>query len=174
MAPAAAEAATIILGVTTTNAVEGPTTYALLFGSPITPDFYTTATAIAELTLTPGPSDMASVNVSPIYPSYVSGYGTLGGAPTNLGVDLGTTSCVATGGVSTTCSFALITNTFSPTFFDGLEALLTYQQTGTGSVAAWTATVTLTDRNVPEPASVLLFATGLLGAGVRRWRQKAR
>ena len=174
MAPAAAQAAPFTFGVTTINFGEGPTTYEFLFGTSVTPDFYSTATAVAELTLTPGPSGTASVDVSSVYSTYLSGYGTVGGAPTNLGVDLGTTSCEATGGVSTTCSFALITNTFSPTFFSGLEALLTYQQTGTGSVAAWTGAVTLTVERAPEPASVLLFATGLLGAGLRRWRQQAR
>ena len=79
--------------------------------------------------------------------------------PPNLGVDLGTGACLA----GQTCSFGTTTNTFASTFYDNLEALVTYQQSGLGSVAAFTGQVTLTNASTvtPEPAPFVLLATGL-------------
>ena len=173
--PAIGHAAFIIFGAAVTQVGPGPTTYAFLFGTPITPEFYSYATSIAQVTVTPAPGgQQATVDVSPIYPTYVSGYGTVGAVPTNLGVDLGSAQCMAVGG-PVTCQFPLVSNTFAPAFFDGLEALLTFQVTGEGAVVAWTGRVTLetsAPANAPEPATMLLMATGMIAAaGARRRRR---
>jgi len=170
----------ITFGATTTNLVTGPVTYAFLFGTPIVPGFYNTATSLGIVSIKNGEGETATVATSAIYPTFISGYGTLGLSPTNLGVDLGTVPCVATGlpFVGTTvCNQGTASNTFAPTFYDNLEALLTYTQTDQGSVAGWTGTVTLTaEAGVPEPASLLLVASGALGlmAGRRGWNRTAR
>ncbi len=171
----------ITFGVATTNLIPGPLTYSFLFATPIVPGVYNTASSTGGVTVTNAPGGALSVANSGIYPTYISGYGTVGIAPTNLGVDLGTAPCTATGpSLSTTvCNQGSASNTFAPTFYDNLEALLTYTQTGLGSVA-WSGGVTLdvtrTDTAVPEPVTVTLlavsaFALGVVGLARRRRRQ---
>ena len=168
----------ITFGATTTNLVAGPITYAFLFGTPIVPGFYNTASSTGGVTVTNAPGGALTVDNSVIFPTYISGYGTVGLVPTNLGVDLGTDPCTAPGpALSTTvCSQGTASNTFAPTFYDNLEALLTYTQTGIGP-AAWTGGVTLDDDpSVPEPVTFTLlavssFALGVVGLARRRRRQ---
>lgn len=171
--PTASHAAFISFSSSVQQLGTGPTTYAFIFGAPIPVALYTEATSIGEVTLTPGLGGEASIDVSAVYPTFISGYGALNFVSTNLGVDLGTTPCTATGGVAVTCPFSLVTSTFAPTLYDGIEALLNFQVTGVGAIAAWTGTVTLTQTTstAPEPGTVLLFAAAMVAA-VRAHRRR--
>jgi hypothetical protein len=159
----------ITFGATTTNLVAAPVTYAFLFGTPIVPDFYTVATSTLAVTLTNGQRGAATVNNSAIYPTYLSGYGTVAAVPTNLGVDLGTGPVVAPGQ-----NFGTVSNTFAPTFYNNLEALLTYTQTETLSVASWTGQVTLNvdGAAVPEPSTLLLMGLSFSALMGYHWRRR--
>ena len=162
----------ITFGATTTNLVAGPVTYAFLFGTPVVPGFYNTASSTGGVSVTNGASGTSQVANSAVFPTYISGYGTLGAVPTNLGVDLGNTPCTAAGTpftVTNTCGQGTRTSSFAPASYDNLEALLTYTQNDVGSVASWSGAVTLTNA-VPEPASTILIVAGAvaLAAGVRR------
>lgn len=166
----------ISFGVTTTNFVAGPVTYAFLFGSPVVPGLYNNATSTGGVSVTNGARGSSSVATSGVYPTYISGYGTVGLAPTNLGVDLGTATCTATGApftVTTTCAQGTLSNNFAPTFYDGMQALLTYTQTDIGSVASWSGAVTLNSQQVvPEPATFVLVGVGVVMMGVVTMRRR--
>lgn len=164
-------------GATTTNVGPGAITYAFLFGMPIVPAMYSSARSSVGVSVTSGANGSGSVMPGSIYPTFVSGYGTLGAAATNLGVDLGTAPCTVTGaGATHTCDYGMASNTFAPTTYDNLEALLTYSQADMTSVSSWSGAVTLSVSTVPEPTSMALLATGLvamIGSSVRR-RMKTR
>jgi hypothetical protein len=158
----------ISFGATTTNLSGGFTTYAFLFGTPIVPGFYNGATSTGGVTVTDGVRGNTTVTTSGVHPTYISGYGTVGLAPTNLGVDLGTAPCNASGAplaVTTVCNQGTVASSFAPTFYDNLEALLTYQQNDEFSVASWSGAVTLTSTVTPEPATIGLFGLGLVVVG---------
>ncbi len=162
----------INFGLTTTNATAGPTTYALLFGTPIVPGLYTEALSNGGVSVTSAPSVTSSTTPGAVYPTYISGYGTNGAIATNLGVDNGTTACTATSG-TTTCTYPNVTRTFTPTFYNNLEALLTYNQTGTGSVASWSGQVVLSaSTTVPEPSTFALLVPGVLAVGFAAFRRR--
>jgi len=166
----------ITFGGTTTNPVDAAVTYAFLFGTPIVPDFYTSATSSLGLSVTT-PMGTTTVANSAVYPTYLSGYGTVGATLTNLGVDLGTTPCVASGtGVTTTCDQGMASSSFAPTFYDNLEALVTYTQDRTASTVAFTGAVTLEQATVvtPEPATLLLVGIGLIAFGATTTRSRRK
>jgi hypothetical protein len=164
----------ITFGATTTNLIPGPVTYAFLFGTPIVPGFYSGASSSAGVTVTSGAAT-ATVDNSVIPPgTYVSGYGTVGAVPSSLGVDLGTVACIDPAGVgTTTCNQGVATSSFGPTFYDNLEALLSYTQDDVLSVASWSGEVRLDPsvRIAPEPTLLLLGGTALAGFAVRRRRR---
>ena len=165
----------ITFGGTTTNPVDAAVTYAFLFGTPIVPDFYSSATSSLGLSVTT-PTGTTTVANSAVHPTYVSGYGTVGAALTNLGVDLGTPPCMASGtGVTTTCDQGMASSSFAPAFYDNLEALVTYTQDRTASTVAFTGAVTLDQATVvtPEPTTLLLVGIGLMVLGATpRGRRK--
>lgn len=165
----------VTFGGTTTNLTSAATTYAFLFGLPVVPDFYSSASSMLRLLAT-SVTGITTVANSATYPAFLSGYGTVGSELTNLGVDLGTTSCVAAGTPgSSTCDYGSASNTFAPTYYDNLEALVTYTQDNAASTVTFDGDVTLNAAEVvtptPEPATLALVGTGILVlAGTRRRR----
>lgn len=163
---------------TTANPSLTATTYAFLFGTPIVPDMYSLALASVQFSAT-SVAGTTTVANSGTYPTYISGYGSVGATLTNLGVDVGTRNCVASGlAASSTCAAEQRSGTFSPTFYTNLEALLTYTQDNTLSTATFTGMVTLDKVSqvtvTPEPASLVLFGTGLLALGGYASRRRDR
>lgn len=166
-------------GITTLNATNAPMTYSFMFGTPIVPGLYTNAVSSGSVTTT-ALTGKTTVGNSNIFPAFISGFGSVGSAFTNLNVNLGTTSCVASGVAdSQTCNQGTASNTFAPTFYDNLEALLTYTQDNLGSTVTFNGDVTLTAVTTPppvtatpEPATLALFGTGLLAIG--GWARRRR
>jgi hypothetical protein len=167
----------ITFGATTLNFIPGPVTYAFLFGTPIVPGTFSGATSTGGVTVTNGLSGTSSAASPGIYPTYISGYGTVAIVPTNLGVDLGTATCTAGPGapatMTTVCGQGTLASSFAPTFYDNLEALLTYTQSDIASVVSWSGAVTLdpTVTIAPEPTLLLLGGTALAGFAARRRRR---
>lgn len=170
----------IAIAASTTNLTAGPTTYSFIFGTPIVPGFYSRATSTGSATVTPGqgPGTMAQNGAE----EFVSIFGSTGPVLTSLGVDVGTGSCAADA-APTTCDYppggGVAARDFPPLFFDNLELVLTYTQTGIGSQVTWTARGEILQASpavVPEPATAGLVLAGLmslLGARtVRRRRER--
>ena len=156
----------VTFGGTTTNLTAATTTYAFLFGLPIVPDFYTSALSTLDLSVTSAVGTTTVVNGS-TYPTFVAGYGSVGDELTNLGIDLGTTPCVASGVLATTaCDEGSASNSFAPTFYDNLEALVTYSQDNVGSTVKFSGEVSIASADVvtttPEPATFALVGIGLV------------
>ncbi len=168
----------VTFGGTTTNLTGAATTYAFLFGLPIVPDFYSSALSTLHLSAT-SVTGTTTVANSATYPTFVSGYGTVGDELTNLGVDLGQAACVASGTAGTAaCDLGSASNSFAPTFYDNLEALVTYTQDNAASTATFSGEVTIASADVvtttPEPATLALVGIGLLalsGAITKRQRR---
>lgn len=157
---------------TTANPSLTATTYAFLFGTPIVPDFYTSAIASVQFSAT-SVSGTTTVANSATYPTYITGYGTVGSAFTNLGVNAGTTPCVASGhAASNDCAAESASSSFAPTFYDNLEALIAYTQDNTLSTATFNGSVTLDQVTLtPEPSTFALLGGALvLLAGCSRRR----
>jgi len=159
----------VTFGGTTTNLTGDATTYAFLFGLPIVPDFYSSALSTLHLSAT-SVTGTTTVANSATYPAFVSGYGTVGDELTNLGVDLGTGTCVASGtAASATCDLGSASSSFAPTFYDNLEALVTYTQDNAASTVTFSGEVTIGAADVvtttPEPATLVLVGIGLLVLG---------
>ena len=166
----------VTFGGTTVNPTASAMTYAFLFGLPIVPDFYSSASSTLRFDVT-SPTGATTVANSATYPAFLSGYGTLGSELTNLGVDLGVGTCVASGIAATTsCDYGSATNSFAPTSYDNLEALLTYTQDNALSSVSFTGDVTLSQSDgvitTPEPATLGLFGFGLAALGVARRRRR--
>jgi len=148
----------------------GHATTLFLFGLPIVPDFYASAISTAKLSVT-SVTGTTTVANSGTYPTFVSGFGTLGSDLTNLGVDLGTTPCVASGTPgSATCDLGSASNAFEPAFYDNLEALVTYTQDNALSTVTFSGDVTLNAAagpvtTTPEPATLMLVGIGLVAMG---------
>lgn len=169
----------ISFGVTTTNLIEGPIKYSFLFGTSIVAgDYGFAATTNANLSVTNGVG-IATVDNSNDYPTYISGYGTVDLLPTNLGVDLGSGPCTAGPGLpstmTTACPMGSTSNTFAPTFFNNLEALVTYSQLGLASVGSVTGRVTLLEEDpdpgpdpIPEPTHLVFYGLVALGYRLKR------
>ncbi|NUP72140.1 MAG: PEP-CTERM sorting domain-containing protein [Gemmatimonadaceae bacterium] len=168
----------ITFGGTTANPSVTATTYAFIFGTPIVPNMYTLAVSSIQFSAT-STQGTTTVSNSSSQPTYIVGYGSAGAALTNLGVNAGTSSCVASGtGASTTCAAEGRTNTFPPAFYDNLEAFVAYTQDNQLSTASFSGSITL-DRAgavtvTPEPSALALVATGLLVLGGYAARRRAR
>jgi hypothetical protein len=165
----------------TTNLVAGPTFMQFTFGAPIVPGLYSSATSSLSGGLTAGVGAAAVTNVGPA--PFLVGNGTVFGVPVppsipgNLGVDIGFGPCVTAAPpalpTSVNCPAlpAAGAFAFAPTFYNDLDATVTYDQSGLLSQATFNGRVDLFSA-VPEPATVSLLLAGVLalgaGAAVRR------
>jgi len=164
--------------IATTNFVAGPTLFQFTFGTPIVPGFYSSANSSLGGSVTDGPAAEVTVTNSGTDP-FLVGNGTVAGLPVppsipgNLGVDIGTGPCVTGAAHTRNCPFPSAVagaNSFGPTFYDDLDATVTYLQSGLGSQATFSGSVELLA--TPEPATVALLASGLvLLVGATRRRQ---
>lgn len=163
----------IVFGVSSTIIADDPVTFSILLGTPVVPGLYNVATSAGGVAVTTGANGAGAVSSGAIQPSFIAGYGTLGAVPTDLGVGLGAAPCVAGPGAAATetCDQGTLSNLLAATFFDNLEALLTYTQTGSGSVASWSGAVVLEAQRVPEPALLALLSGGIVAVVWRRRRR---
>lgn len=165
----------------TSNLTAGPTSYTFYFGTMIVPDQYARASSTGSFSVTSGAAGSATVGQQGSN-EIINAFGSQGATLIPLGVDIGTGTCTA-GAASQTCQYpppsgGPRTNDFSPIFLDNLEVEVAYTQTDANSQVAFTGRVDLLSVRdvaiVPEPGTVALVSTGLLGLlGVVRRRRAA-
>jgi hypothetical protein len=164
----------ITFDLTTENLVAGSQDYSLLFGTPVIPGAYRFAGATLTGSIAPGQNGGTVTNTTGTT-AFLSGYGTLGVAATNLAIDLGTGPCTATN-LTVPCGVGARSNTFAPTQYDNLEAILNYTQTGVGSTASFSGRIDLLNvppaTTVPEPSTYALMASGLVAVAFVSRRRK--
>jgi hypothetical protein len=172
----------INFNLATTALVPGPTFMQFTFGTPIVPALYTNATSSLGGSVTAGIGAGSATNVGII--PFLTANGTVAGIPIppstpgNLGVDIGVGPCTTAvpPALPTTVNCPAVpaagANAFAPTFYDDLDATVTYNQSGVLSQVAFNGRVDLFTA-VPEPTSVALTITSLLTlAGVARSRRR--
>jgi hypothetical protein len=176
----------IIFGIAYTNNTTIPQAFTAVFTTPIaltgsidaasslsaysfTDGFKVDGSGAAGVTLTPGPAQTKTLVGNDLIAT---------GAPTNKGVSIGdarsggVAPCGAFVGPSSSCDAFAATNTFSGGPFVAMVANVGFTLTAKDSVG-FTGSLEQHQHVVPEPATVLLMATGLLGlAGWRRYSSR--
>lgn len=168
--PSAAHAAVISFGFTAVNLSPGPVPFHVAYGSAITPDLYAFASVEGSVLVTPGLTGTGTASLN-LQPNFVTAVGVDGFTATEL-VATGLGPCVAVR-VPTLCNFALVTASFAPTFYNELQALLSFTlDGGVGAQAEFSgeAHLEVAPPQTPEPSSLCLLATAAAGA----WRARRR
>lgn len=156
------------------NGDAAPTTYSFLLGEPTPLTYLSGAVNYGTIGLVGGPGGGAHVQPSAVFASYSSVYLGVGRGRTNAGADLGSAPCFVGAATAVRCDLGYTVSTAAPILANHTDGLLTYTQTGLGSMVSFSNAPPST--TAPEPSTLTLVGGGgaLAGAAaVRRRRTPA-